>query len=120
MLYFLHGLNGYPSEWDPFQLFFEERGYTCRIVDLMKGCDLRRTHLQDYVDHICSMVTTSDVVIGHSMGGLLMLKVAERISFKAGVGICPAPPQGFEISEISPIKQIRYPVSYTHLTLPTN
>jgi len=117
MLYFLHGLNGYPSEWKPFQIFFEEKGYTCRSVDIMKGFDLRSTHLIDYVDHICSMVTTDDVVIGHSMGGLLMLKVAERISFKAGVGICPAPPQGFEISSISPIKQIRY-LPYLLLHIP--
>ena len=108
MLYFLHGLNGYPSEWEPFQIFFEERGYSSTAVDFMKGRNLRRTRLLDYVDHICSMVTTDDAVIGHSMGGLLMLKVAEHIAFKAGVGICPAPPQGFKITSISPFKQLRY------------
>ncbi len=108
MLYFLHGLNGYPEEWRPFLSFFLKRGYQCQAVDYAKGCNLRRTRVEDYVTKISSIVTEQDVVIGHSAGGLLMLKIAENINMKAGIGICPAPPKGFNHSYLSPIRQIRY------------
>ena len=108
MLYFLHGLNGYADEWQPFLSFFKEKGYRCHAVDFMKGFNLRKTRVMDYVSKISSMVTPEDVVIGHSMGGLLMLKIAEKIPLKAGVGICPALPRGFGTTGVSPIKQIRY------------
>jgi esterase/lipase len=108
MLYFLHGLNGYPTEWDRFIDYFMEKGYSCEAVDFMKGCDLRKTRFMDYVQSIASKVSHNDVVIGHSMGGLLMLKVAEKIPLQAGIGICLAPPQGFETTGISFNEQLRY------------
>lgn len=108
MLYFLHGLNGYPEEWSPLISFFTKRGYPCQAVDYMKDCDLRRVQLKEYVSKIASIVTEQDVVIGHSMGALLMLKIAEKINVKAGVGICPAPPKGYKHAQISPIRQVRY------------
>ena len=74
----------------------------------MKDFDLRKTNFSDYVNKITSIVSKNDVVIGHSMGGLLMLKVAEQVSLKAGIAICPAPPNGFEKNSISFLKQMRY------------
>lgn len=55
---------------------------------------MRKTRIQDYVNKVKSMVTEDDIVIGHSMGGLIVQKVAEETRIKGGVAICPAAPKG--------------------------
>ena len=37
------------------------------------------------------MVNPDDIVIGHSMGGLIVQKIAEETAIRGGVAICPAP-----------------------------
>jgi hypothetical protein len=108
MLYFIHGLNGSAAEWDPFLTYFAEKGYTSRAIELQEGLNLRKIHFQDYVDKVISIVQSDDIVIGHSMGGMIVQKVAERTSIKAGVCICPSPPKGIEMKSLSFLSQIRY------------
>lgn len=108
MLYFLHGLNGYPEEWRPFLLFFSKRNYQCQALDFMKDCKLRNIHLEDYISKISSIITEQDIIIGHSMGSLILLKIAEKIKIMAGICICPGLPHGFKYAQISPLRQLRY------------
>ena len=108
MLYFVHGLNGSPKEWKVFVDFFTKNGFECEAIDLKTGMNLRRTHFNDYVEKVGSIVSNEDILIGHSMGGLIVQKVAEGYSLKAGVCICPAPPTGIRMKTIPWWRQVRY------------
>lgn len=108
MLYFIHGLNGKAGNWTPFIDFFTNQGFSCNAIDLKESLNLRNVHVMDYVNKFSSFVSKDDVVIGHSMGGLIMQKVAEKNRLKAGVGICSAPPQGIPMNRISLWRQFRY------------
>jgi pimeloyl-ACP methyl ester carboxylesterase len=108
MLYFIHGLNGSAAEWAPFIEYFTEKGYDCTAVELQEGLNLRKIHFQDYINKVVSIVHGNDIVVGHSMGGMIVQKVAELTSIKAGVCICPSPPKGIEMKSISFLSQIRY------------
>ncbi|MBS3773271.1 MAG: alpha/beta hydrolase [Candidatus Thermoplasmatota archaeon] len=112
MLYFVHGLGFDEREWDRVAAFFSERGHTCRAVNLRDGLDLRHARLQDYVDVVTGMVSDEDIVIGHSMGGLIVQKVAELSNIRAGVGICPAPPSGIQFNSPVRIRDILPAVKY--------
>ena len=94
MLVFVHGMLSNADVWHPVIDYFNERGFSCKAVNLREGLDLRKACIQDYVDKVKAMVTENDIVIGHSMGGLIVQKVAEEASIKGGVAICSAAPKG--------------------------
>jgi pimeloyl-ACP methyl ester carboxylesterase len=94
MLIFVHGMLSNADVWHSVVHYFNERGFLCKTVDLKKGLDLRKTCIQDYVNKVKAMVTEDDIVIGHSMGGLIVQKVAEEATIKGGVAICSAAPKG--------------------------
>jgi pimeloyl-ACP methyl ester carboxylesterase len=108
MLYFVHGLNGSSRDWDDFIHFFQKNGFECYAVELKKDMDLKKTHFMDFVDTVSNLISEEDIVIGHSMGGLIMQKVLERKNCKAGIGICSAPPTGINLESVSFFRQIRY------------
>ena len=108
MLYFVHGLNGSPVEWNVFVDFFSEKGFECEAIDLKKGMNLRKTHVNNYVEKVSSIVSADDIIVGHSMGGLIMQKVVEQCDISAGVGICPAPPKGITMKTVPWWRQVRY------------
>jgi len=108
MLYFVHGLNGSPHDWDDFITYFQAKGFQCHAVELKKDLNLRKTHFMDFVHRVSTLVSEDDIVIGHSMGGLIMQKVLEQRKCRAGIGICPAPPMGIQLDSVSFLKQIRY------------
>ncbi len=108
MLYFIHGLNGIPDNWLPCIDFFSKQGLASRAIDFRKDKDLQKTQVKDYVDTISCQVAEHDVLIGHSMGGLLVQKVAEQKNIKAGICICPAPPKGISMKSISLFDQLKY------------
>jgi len=94
MLIFIHGMLSNADVWHPVIDYFNERGFSCKAVNLREGLDLRKVHIRDYVDKVKAMVTEDDVLIGHSMGGLIVQKVAEEVTIKGGVAICSAAPKG--------------------------
>ena len=94
MLIFVHGMLSNADVWHPVIEYFNERGFSCKAVNLKEGLDLRKTRIQDYVDKVKAMATEKDIVIGHSMGGLIVQKVAEETTIKGGVAICSAAPKG--------------------------
>ena len=98
MLVFVHGMLSNADVWNPFLDYFSERGFSCKAVNLKEGLNLRKVHFRDYVDKVKAMVTEEDIIIGHSMGGLIVQKVAEETTIKGGVAICSAPPKGIKFS----------------------
>ena len=117
MLYFVHGLNGSAQNWKEIMKYLMDQGFECEAIELSQGLELKKTHLIDYVDKVRAFVSKDDVVIGHSMGGLIMQKVAEQSSIKAGIGICSAPPAGITMNKISWWHQLRY-VPYVLFGIP--
>ena len=108
MLIFVHGMNAYADEWQPFIKYFSERNFSCEAVNLREGLNLRKTRFRDYVNKVKAMVTPDDIVIGHSMGGLIVQKIAEETTTRGGVAICPAPPRDIKLSSIKLSSSLRY------------
>jgi len=108
MLYFVHGLNGSAKNWINFIDFFSKRDFQCEAIELKEGINLKKAHLMDYVNIVSKVVDEGDVLIGHSMGGLIMQKVAEQTPIKAGIGLCSASPEGIPMKKIPWRRQLRY------------
>jgi non-heme chloroperoxidase len=102
------------TEWLP---YFADRGYDAYAVNLRgrrdsrPGTDLGHSSIDDFADDASAVAQTlkSPLVVGHSMGGLIAQKLAERGDARAVALITPAPPRG--ITVLSPrlaIKQLKY------------
>jgi len=116
-IYFLHGLNGYPAQWKPIQEYLSKKGFNSSAYDFMKDKNLRKTRFQDYVEAIASEVSDDTVLIGHSMGGLLVQKIAEITRIKAGICICTAPPKGILLPSPGFSSSLRY-IPYVLFNIP--
>jgi non-heme chloroperoxidase len=105
---FVHGYFVDGSVWKDWLEFFSARGVDAYAVNLRgrsgsrPGTNLGRTSIADFVDDAAAVAkhVRADVVVGHSMGGLVAQKLAERDAVRAAVLITPAPPRG--ISVVSP------------------
>ncbi len=107
---FIHGMYMIPQCWDNWTSFFEAQGYTCYapawpgrdqpLEILRQECldpELSKLTLKkvywNYRDFIESL-PEKPVLIGHSMGGLVVQLLLQRNLGQAGVAIDSAPPQG--------------------------
>lgn len=105
MLVFVHGMWGNAGMWNDFIKHFSNRNFSCRAINLKEGLNLYTASFEDYVNKVKKIVGEDDVVIGHSMGGLIVQKLAEETKIRGGIGICPAPPRGIKFKiKISYIK----------------
>lgn len=104
---FIHGMFLNPKSWEPWLEFFKAQGYECEAPPwpLHEG---EPAHLRENIpvslgtlgmnavyQHYAALLakeTTPPVVIGHSMGGLVMQKLAASGLVWAGVGICSVAP----------------------------
>lgn len=101
-LVMIHGMWGGGWYWEPFKTFFSSRGYICHTPDLRyhgAGAPadpaLGDLSLLDYVADLQDFIATlpeKPIIIGHSMGGLIAQKLAERDLAEQLVLACPAPP----------------------------
>jgi len=102
------------TEWLP---FFAARSVPAYAINLRgrsgsrTNVDLGRATMDDFVDDAAAVARHlgKPVVVGHSMGGLIAQRLAERGAVHAAVLISPAPPKG--ISVMSPrlaIRQLKY------------
>lgn len=112
----IHGMWGAAWCWEPFKSYFEKRGYTCHVPVLRhhdaspsdpppKG--LGTTSLLDYVDDLEAYLSGFDeppILFGHSMGGLLAQKLAEKGLAQKAVLLTPAAPAGIHIISWSVLK----------------
>lgn len=111
---FLHGANGGSWYWHGFMRKFAARGYDAYAMNLrghgLNGrlVDLSGVGIWDYLDDLRTVADAlqPDVLIAHSMGGLLGLKLAEERSLGALILASSAPPRGLAFAASHPLKMV--------------
>jgi non-heme chloroperoxidase len=99
---FVHGMWGGAWNWETYLPFFAERGWRCHALNLRGHhgskpvADIGRVSIDDYVADARTVAEAigNPILIGHSMGGLIVQKLAELCDPPAVVAITPAPPRG--------------------------
>ena len=99
--------------WTPWLAFFAARGVPAYAVNLRgragsrPGTDLGRVSIDDFVADASAVAQSLErpAVVGHSMGGLIAQRLAERGDVARPCCVTPAPPRG--ISVLSPRVAIR-------------
>lgn len=105
---FIHGMYMTPLCWEHWVAFFQSKGYTCiapawpgrdKAIDTLRKPDaqLGSLTLKDVIDHVANTVKTLNekpILIGHSMGGLVVQILLQQDIAAAGVAIDSAPPVG--------------------------
>jgi len=107
---FIHGMYMTPLCWEHWLKHFQDKGYTC-LAPAWPGRDkpvetLRKNHpdpqlgkltLSDVVENLASTIENLNekpILIGHSMGGLVVQLLLQRNLAAAGIAIDSAPPAG--------------------------
>jgi pimeloyl-ACP methyl ester carboxylesterase len=96
---FIHGAGGGAWQWAVWREVFEAGGWAVRTPELQPAPGgLAVTTVSDYVQQLTMAldpaVRPGPVLVGVSMGGLLALKLAERVHPAALILINPVPPAG--------------------------
>ena len=123
-LLFVHGAWHAAWCWDEhFLPYFAERGYRAMAVSLRghggspTDKKLRDLSFADFVDDVtraADALPTRPVIVGHSMGGVLVQKYLEVRDAPAGVLMASMPPQGYLRSGLRWIR--RHPWHFAKLT----
>lgn len=111
----IHGMWGTPHVWRNFRGFFEARGWHVLTpalrhhdVDPLTAPEgLGETGLDDYVEDLAERLARlpqKPVIVGHSMGGLIAQKLAERGLASGLALLCPAPPAGILALSLSGLR----------------
>ena len=107
---FIHGMYMSPLCWEQWLAYFQAKGFNC-LAPAWPGRDqpvsvLRKNHpdpelgrltLTQVVEHMAAVIANLDekpILIGHSMGGLVVQLLLQREIAAAGVAIDSAPPAG--------------------------
>ncbi len=109
-LVFIHGLHENARSWSAWEAYFEQRGYVCHApnypyhdslpADLRANPDRRLStiRLNDVVAHYAAFLDAladkQPVLVGHSMGGLVVQKLIQARKGAAGVCLASASPKG--------------------------
>ena len=99
---FIHGMWGGSWMWDNWLGFFAGRGYTCYALNLRGHhgskpvADIGRVPFGDYLLDARGVVAAigNPILVGHSMGGLIVQRLAELLDPPAVVALTPAAPRG--------------------------
>jgi pimeloyl-ACP methyl ester carboxylesterase len=107
-LLFVHGTGHAAWCWDEFFLtYFANHGFNSYAVSLRghgtsEGREkLKWASIADYVSDVAQVVsglTTTPVLIGHSLGGLVVQKYLEKFAAPASVLVVPSPSEGMFLS----------------------
>ena len=122
---FLHGMYHGAWCWDEYFLpYFAERGYDVFAMSLrghgQSEGHVRWARLHDYVDDLAQVVAqfkTPPILVGHSMGGLVVQKYLEAHAAPAAVLVASAPPFGIWHSFLSSMRKHPLATLQTMLTL---
>ena len=109
-LVFIHGMYMTPLCWEHWVNRFQAKGYNClapawpgrdRSVDVLRkkhpDPELGQLTLSNVVQHLAKAIEQLDekpILIGHSMGALVVQLLLARDTAAAGVAISSAPPMG--------------------------
>jgi non-heme chloroperoxidase len=103
-LLFVHGAYGGAWEWDEhFLPYFAERGWVSHALSLRGhagsdgGESVRYARLHDYladVEQVAASLPTPPVLIGHSLGGMIVQHCLHRRPVPAAVLMASTPPHG--------------------------
>jgi pimeloyl-ACP methyl ester carboxylesterase len=106
---FIHGLFQNPRSWVEWKSYFERHGYTCLTpaypfhegepskLRTNPNPALKKLMLGEVVSHVARSIehlVNKPLLIGHSMGGLIVQKLISMDLGAAGVCIDSAPPAG--------------------------
>lgn len=106
---FIHGLFQNPEVWNEWKIYFEAQGYTCYTPaypyhegipsDLRKNINVKLETLTlglviDSLAVFIDKLPEKPILIGHSMGGLVVQKLIAMNKGIAGICIDTAPPKG--------------------------
>lgn len=107
-LVFVHGGYTHSACWDVnFLPYFQARGFNCYAVDLSghgksAGRDKLNSfgldHYADDVGHLVAGLKADPVLIGHSMGAIVVQRYLEKAPARAVVMLAPVPPTGLAAS----------------------
>jgi pimeloyl-ACP methyl ester carboxylesterase len=106
---FIHGLFQNPKSWDPWVRYFADRGYSCHTpaypfhdgdptslrTNINPGLgDLTFAQVVGSFGAVIDALPEPPLLVGHSMGGLVVQKLISQNRGAAGVCIDTAPPKG--------------------------
>lgn len=98
----VHGAGGGGWEYDFWRPVFERAGYRVESPDLAPGpMGLGKTTIADYTKQVES-IGKPDVLIGASMGGVLVLKAAAKLRPRYLVLVCSGLPAGISPTKTGP------------------
>ncbi|OBJ56378.1 alpha/beta hydrolase [Mycobacterium sp. 1423905.2] len=97
----VHGSWSRGAQWAPARAAFEDRGFTVHTptlrhhqLPLAEGAEkIARLSIRDYVADLSSLVCSLDspaLLVGHSLGGLLVQLVAARAAHAGVIAACPS------------------------------
>lgn len=123
-LLFVHGTGHGAWCWDEnFLPYFAEKGFSAHAVSLRGhgasagGEKLKWTSVSDYVADVfqaAAALPKTPVVIGHSLGGLVVVKYLEKHDAPAGILFAPSPSEGMFRSGLK--IQLRNPLLMAKIT----
>ena len=109
----IHGAGSIGVEWKHFEREFANHGYKV-IRPTLRHHQLKDTHprigdlsLNDYISDLEDLIGEMHerpIIIGHSMGGLIALKLCEKGLADLGILIAPAAPKGINAISISVLR----------------
>lgn len=124
-LLFVHGAWHAAWCWDEHFLgYFADHGYRALAVSLrghggsQSPTPLKESSFDEYLQDVLAVadsLPTPPVLIGHSMGGVVVQKYLEQRTAPAGVLMASMPPQGFLKSGLRWLK--RHPWHFTKLSV---
>jgi len=98
----IHGSWSRGEQWAPARAAFEERGYTVHTPTLRHhelplqdgAAKVSRLSIRDYANDLVALVaslTAAPLLVGHSLGGLIVQLVAARTNHAGMIAACPSP-----------------------------
>src|SRR4051812_41078409 len=117
---FIHGMFMTPICWDAWVKYYKAQGYTC-IAPAWQGREksvktlgnshpdarvgqLTLANIVEYYAAVVKKLPEKPILIGHSMGGLIVQLLLQRDLAAAGIAISSAPPLGVLSLETSFLK----------------
>ncbi|RDC56368.1 alpha/beta fold hydrolase [Pedobacter chinensis] len=116
------------NSWTNWKQYFEDKGYTVFVPawpfkddspEILRNrhpdadiASLRLTQLVEHYATIAAQLTEEPILIGHSLGGLIVQLLLQKQIGVAGVAIHSVPPQGVISFEWSFIKSVFNPLGF--------